>query len=373
MPATPKSLTTLAALVLVAVGWGCGAVDDGSPRPAAALAMAARSASPDCRFRGVAGLTLARGATPDAYLLSWDAGSVDGAAHLFASTSPDVAHTGVHLVVGPHQSSAAVAGLDPAWRWYFDVVDRGSTAHVAERRLPLLGALNFRDVGGYPAAGCATVRWGAFFRSDALGSLTPADVDYLGLLGLARVHDVRQVEEIAAAPDRLPPATAYASASMAVPFNVRDILTGRIHVDLDFMIQMQKYMVDNNAATIAGILRQVAEGPLPQAVHCTGGKDRTGVISALLLAALGVEDQVIAADFALSDGYLAPMMAGLAEMLRARGVPEESIQLLMHTPPVVVTSMLDYVRQRYGSVEAYLASGGLDTATLAILRARLLQ
>jgi protein-tyrosine phosphatase len=131
-----------------------------------------------------------------------------------------------------------------------------------------------------------------------------------------------------------------------------------------------RYALEFRGPQFATILRRFVEPDgLPAVVHCTAGKDRTGLVIALALGAAGVADNVIAADYARSAEYL---VGGYVDEARERavrrGIAWEEYQQSLGCPPALMLETLDWLRIRYGSVEAYLLQQGLREAELATLR-----
>jgi protein-tyrosine phosphatase len=116
------------------------------------------------------------------------------------------------------------------------------------------------------------------------------------------------------------------------------------------------------------------EASLPMVVHCTAGKDRTGVAAALLLAALGVDDEAIAADYELSTEFHSrARIAAVRPQLDAAGIEFERVEAYFLAPRAVIAATLDGLRKRYGGVEAYLTGpAGLAPETVDKLRTLLL-
>src|SRR5579875_2087549 len=121
-------------------------------------------------------------------------------------------------------------------------------------------------------------------------------------------------------------------------------------------------------------LRHVAEpGALPALVHCTAGKDRTGVLVALTLAALGVPDHLIADDYALSRGYLYGLTEGGRARIDTAGLPERFAPELLAAPPQLILAVLERARGQVGSIPGYLLAHGLREQELAALREALVE
>ena len=277
---------------------------------------------------------------------------------------------------------SVVGGLSSAvgdYRPYFMVAFDGHRLVVAERTLPLVGGVNFRDLGGYRTADGRAVRWGRGYRAGSLAELTDDDVAYLGRLGLRLACDLRSVEEVERRPDRLPPGAAVLARPIAVEVGrLRQMFTlFRLrHRIQELLLNAYTIMLDQNGPIYAAIIQMAADpANLPLVVHCTAGKDRTGLAAALLLLALGVPEETVIADYTLSNhafdvlaGRMRPEMA----RLYALGFDEAQLQPFLLAEARTLQGALAYLRRRYGSVEGYLRSGGLDGVTLERVRQTLL-
>lgn len=231
------------------------------------------------------------------------------------------------------------------------------------RRIELPGVLNFRDVGGYPVAGGGSVRWRTLFRSDALHELDAAGLAAIAGLRVKTVIDLRTKAEAAIAP------SPVAGRALHVP-----LLTGDLQ-DLPLELSaLYRYVIDECGAAIAAAVAALsADDAVPALVHCSAGKDRTGVVIALVLAVLGVPDEVIAADYALSSVYLDPNRTPVIGQLRAgTGLGAELTAALLASPPALILDVLHTTRERAGSVEGYLRAHGLGDAALTRLRSALI-
>ncbi|MBZ0301038.1 MAG: tyrosine-protein phosphatase, partial [Anaerolineae bacterium] len=271
-------------------------------------------------------------------------------------------------------------------RPYFQVtLDDEPPFVVAERALPLEGVANARDIGGYRTADGQRVRWGQVYRSGALGGATDADLEMLQALGIRLVCDLRSVDEVADDADRLPhnPAPVYRHLPIEGGGRTRDQIRTLLLNPHNLQALMDKtyteHIIGQSGPIFGSMLRDMADpANLPILIHCTAGKDRTGVIVALLLAALGVPDEVIIADYSLSNRFFTTFrdfIAGKFKQPQAFlfGIHIDDFQPLITAPPQTMQHTLDYIRQRYGSVEAYLEqAAGVDADTLAALKANLL-
>jgi protein-tyrosine phosphatase len=239
----------------------------------------------------------------------------------------------------------------------------GSHLDDPRRRIELAGVFNLRDVGGYPVEGGGSVRWRALLRSDALYQLEPAGVAAITGLGLRTVIDLRTQLEVDNAP------SPVRGPVMHIP-----VLAGDLQgLPLD-LAGLYRYFVDECGEPIAAAIGELCgDDAVPALVHCTAGKDRTGVVIALILAVLGVPDEIIAADYALSAVYLdAERTATIGQLQASTELAEETISALLSSPPQLILEVLDRVRAVGGSVEGYLRAYGLTDSGLARLRSALI-
>ncbi len=254
---------------------------------------------------------------------------------------------------------------------------------LEKRRVPLSGAVNFRDLGGYPTGDCRRVKRGLVFRSDHLSRLTPDDRQHLLDLRFKVVCDLRTVREQQKAPDLLPRDGSIRLLSLPVqvddfdPANVMDrLLAGDDSwLSLDFFIDLYKRYLDDFGPVWGRVLGLLTSpGNLPLVFHCTGGKDRTGICAALLLKLLGVEEELIYQDHLLSDVCNAERLKPIYARYAAVGVSAEKIAPYLQAPGEALAAMFEHLRENYGTVESYLhKKAGLDTKDLQALRAGLLQ
>lgn len=238
-----------------------------------------------------------------------------------------------------------------------------------ERRIELERVQNFRDLGGYETSDGARVRWRTVFRSSSLSEATPGDVQRLRDLGLSLVLDLRSDEElertgISALHD-------HGVEHRHVPYG-RVTMRERAGPGLDYLRGIEGAVPA--IGTVFGAIAEAAEGQAV-AFNCEGGKDRTGVTSALLLRALGVPDETIVGDYALTREYLTLWRDLSDEALAKRGEQygTELTREMLDAAPETMQSLLSGIDERYGSTEALLALGGVDEPLIARLRERLLE
>jgi protein-tyrosine phosphatase len=240
---------------------------------------------------------------------------------------------------------------------------------VPDRLIAVPGTLNLRDLGGYPARGGGTLRWRTLFRSDALHRIDDGGRLVLAGLNLRTVIDLRTHEEAEIAPCAL--GEALGARHSHIP-----VLTAADFNELPLELSaVYRHMVDSCGATIAAAIGQLcAPGALPGLIHCSAGKDRTGMLAALIMAALGVDDEDIAFDYALSRTYLlAEPAAAVRQVAASTGLGHRLNLSLMGSPPEVILDALAHVRSRAGSVTGYLLSHGLSQSDLGNLHSALVE
>ncbi|MFJ9611378.1 tyrosine-protein phosphatase [Kitasatospora sp. NPDC101176] len=242
---------------------------------------------------------------------------------------------------------------------------------MTKRHLVFARLHNFRDLGGYRAAGGRSVRWGLLYRSDSLGKLTTdGDLGRFRELGVRTVIDLRYPWEIAAK-GRVPDLDGLAYHNLSIEHRPYD------QAAIDPRLDPWRYLADRFAEVAEDGVKEIrqaldvitaAEEPL--VFHCASGKDRTGLVAALVLTLLGVSEDDVAADFALTELATPHLIADwhAANPGRTLGWPGYG-----RAPETVIRLALADLAARHGSVEAY-ATGtlGVDRDQVAALRARLL-
>ena len=301
---------------------------------------------------------------------------------------------------------ALALGTLPAWAAHAEPTapapGRGTAQHAPHHssgpasdgvhRIPLQGAVNVRDLGGYRTYDGERVRYGQVFRADALAKLTDADVTTLAGLGLKKVVDFRVPAEVQYdGPDRLPAGLAPTSRAISDnglfttlmtaigskdPVKQEEML-GNGKADAFMRDVYRTFVTDGaNRAQFAATLRDIAQGDKrsPLLYHCTAGKDRTGWTSYLLLRAVGVPERTVVGDFLASNTYRAAYDAKVRESLKQGGLMQNPDLLipLQEVRTGYLEAALAQVKEKYGSLDGYLRKGlGLDTRTILALRERM--
>ncbi|BDV31684.1 tyrosine-protein phosphatase [Microbacterium terricola] len=256
----------------------------------------------------------------------------------------------------------------------------------------LEGTHNFRDTGGMPLTGGGATRPGVLFRSDALGALTPAGLAALADTPIGVVVDFRTPAERAMAPDLLPDGRPFQVVELsilegAMSGMAQDLmrsgatdpaLLAQAMAHLPTLGELYVGMLQHGATAFAEVARLIAastdDAPTAVLVHCTAGKDRTGVATALMLEAVGADRAAVVADYAASETNLAgPWADAMLATVERMGAPLTPglRELVTGTPAAAIAHALAWIDAEHGGAEGYLRSGGLTDAELAALRARL--
>jgi protein tyrosine/serine phosphatase len=245
------------------------------------------------------------------------------------------------------------------------------TADALDRLIALEGAVNFRDLGGYAAQDGQRTRWRVLFRADGLSDLTAADLSIMETLGIRTVIDLRSATELERSRfdiDAHPVAFHHFPFIEELPdaqeFDRRPGLLGS---------QYQEILRDAGPKIIAVLDVLSAPRALPAVFHCTAGKDRTGVLAALVLSLLGVDEPTVVADYALSGDAMLRLRAKLILKYPEGRETLENIDEVFSADPVQMELLLVHLRAQYGSAEAYLARLGARAGLSEALRGALLE
>lgn len=223
---------------------------------------------------------------------------------------------------------------------------------------------NLRDLRGLRTDDGRIVRRGALYRSEVPLSGTGASAA-VAVWPPADVIDLRVPGEDPA-PHRLDrPGTTVHSVPMGA--DLAPALAAEPSTGHD-LAAAYRILARDAAGSIAHIARVVASSPGPVLVHCTAGKDRTGVVVAVLLRAVGVRRADVVEDYLRTEANLPRLWAAL----RAAGVPEPRNRTLMGVQAAALEAVLDEVEAHEGGVAGWLAAHGVEDAVLARLADRLL-
>jgi protein-tyrosine phosphatase len=243
---------------------------------------------------------------------------------------------------------------------------------VAERLVPLEGGINFRDLGGYPAADGRRIKWRHLYRSGSMARLTEADYTALAERGIRHVVDLRSTREQIENPNLWVrhAGIGYWSRDHSEAFaNLHAMVDRGLATEAEaeaVMIAGYRHVPVQQAPGYAEIFRALAAGEVPLAFNCTAGKDRAGSGAALVLAALGVPHEVIAGDFAMTNRAVDFEKAFGAQKTpnasRYAALPAEVSAAIRQARPHYVLALLDAVEADFGGIAGYLQHLGFSAA-----------
>ena len=246
---------------------------------------------------------------------------------------------------------------------------------ATDRAVPVSGAVNMRDVGGLHTTDGRTVRRGRLVRSDALGRLTDDDVRHLvEELGLALVIDLRTSTELESE-GRGP------LLDTEVEFTHLSLLAGgQIAADVapdlaggELTAHYLGYLLHSSDKVVEAVGLLADERRLPAVVHCAAGKDRTGVVVALVLDAIGVVHDEIVADYVATGPNLHAILDRLKDSALFRDIGIESVPEWVFTAEAeTMSAFLDHLAAEHGGSAGWLLAHGLPADRLEALRANLL-
>jgi protein-tyrosine phosphatase len=253
-------------------------------------------------------------------------------------------------------------------------VDHDDRVDAPERLVPLTGAFNFRDLGGYPAGGGNVIKRGRLFRSDGLHQLTDADIDILRSIGLRTIIDLRTPGEVEHSGRGLLGDEAIGYHHLAVVQRSRGEAVGAPAPAGDDLAERYLWYLETGREALVKALGLVAQpSNHPLVFHCTAGKDRTGVLAALVLDILGVEPETIVADYVITADRLELIIdrirndptysAGMSKVPASRFTVEAD----------TMERFLDGVHAGFGGARAWALGAGVAPDDLDRMRSDLLE
>jgi len=328
---------------------------------------------------------------PNTYKLSYSMTNGSHQVSISSSTDPSGKSGRVPLLKTSSTVVTVAAGRPDQRIYFFLEPDHGQGREVSIRHIRLEGTPNFRDIGGYETANGRFVKWGLVYRTGVLAYLTPSDFTYLRQLGIRVVCDFRTHQENEEAPEKWVPDSG--ATMLSVPIGPEDGKSATASFQqlaqshptaAQFKLRMEKVystFVFQFSPEYARVFTELKDDHLPLVYHCSAGKDRTGVFTALLLRVLGVPMPTILTDYELTNRYFMSRTDNTEANRKARAQAEsmmkmftpEERRVLMAADPAYLNATFAAIDERYGSFDNYRRRAlGLSDSDVSALRARLL-
>ncbi len=233
-----------------------------------------------------------------------------------------------------------------------------------QRHLKLAGCHNLRELGGYTTSDGKQIQWSTLLRSDSLHGLPLSSQQQVIDYGVRTIIDLRTQSEVKRK------SYALSNTSEIEYFNL-PLVEDRSQsesIKQKTLFEYNCFFLEKRSLQIKKILETIATQQTPLLIHCAAGKDRTGIIIALLLAVANVPVATIAEDYQLSDRYLAPLYSKIRQQAIKEGFAH-----LLESPPQIIIDTFAYLAQNYGEINNYLENIAISLETRDHLKTMLVK
>jgi protein-tyrosine phosphatase len=254
--------------------------------------------------------------------------------------------------------------------------------HQDSQNIEFKSLLNFRDIGGIQAAGKSRIKQGVVFRSANPDRLERIDLNKLKTINIRTIIDLRAPAEVSKggiSPDHSEKLSLPLDFQQATRDRLRPVIYNRDSEEVIADISNEIYLeiLDASGPVIRQIMELLADPERsPVLIHCQAGKDRTGIIIALILLALGVKREIIISDFMRSNEALLPYFKKrfiIRKIVSFGFFPYRNMLFAVEVKQRNIESVLDRIESHYGGIEGYLSSAGFDISRLSEVRDALLK
>ena len=243
--------------------------------------------------------------------------------------------------------------------------NNNSFQNEEHRLLPMDGAHNTRELGGYKTTDGKSVKWGMLFRSDKLSDISETDQKYLQALGIKKIVDFRSEEEKTEDPDVIPTGISYVEMPISVDGAMRSkieaVLKGETDKEVEsFLIDANREFVTNYTDVYENFLRGLIDEDVPTLFHCTAGKDRAGFAAAISLIALGVSREDVIEDYMKTNAFTEDRIEeilGQIKLMSLYQADAEILRPLIGVEQIYIETAFETAEEQYGSLENFIRDG----------------
>lgn len=252
-------------------------------------------------------------------------------------------------------------------RKVYTLITQQDTTYLSNRHIKFKNVHNFRDMGGIKTRDDKQIIWGHFFRSGQLSKLKTKEDVKIKALGVKTIIDLRTDRELAKKPDRVPQGIIYKNVQVyedsedMFTKTRQEVLKGKITpVQADSLVmEFYKLYMTVNPSLVKGVMEDVFESEDAVLFHCSAGKDRTGMMGALILSILDVDRETIISEYMLSNNYRKQEVEKLLKLAKVGKIiyPKVNYQVIENfswIKPIYIEAMFKGIEQKYGSVENYI-------------------
>ena len=233
------------------------------------------------------------------------------------------------------------------------------------RLLPMDGAHNTSELGGYKTTDGKSVKWGMLFRSDKLSDISGTDQEYLQNLGIKKIIDFRSEEEKTEDPDIIPSGISYVEMPISVDGAMRSKIEAVLKGETDkevksFLIDANREFVTSYTDVYENFLRGLIDDDAPTLFHCTAGKDRAGFAAAISLIALGVSREDVIEDYMKTNAFTKDRIEeilGQIKLMSLYQTDTEILRPLIGVERVYIETAFKTAEEKYGSLENFIRDG----------------
>jgi len=252
-----------------------------------------------------------------------------------------------------------------------DTMDRpyhkedSSYQNEEHRLLPMDGAHNTRELGGYKTTDGKSVKWGMLFRSDKLSDITKNDQEYLQNLGIQKIIDFRSKEEKEEDPDIIPLGIKYVEMPISVDGAMRSKIEAVLKGETDkevksFLIDANREFITSYTDVYENFLRSLIDDGAPTLFHCTAGKDRAGFAAAITLIALGVPKDVVIEDYMKTNTFTQERIEEIIGQIRLMSLYQadpDVLRPLLGVEQEYIEAAFKAAEEKYGSLANFIREG----------------